>query len=75
MMYAWNEKTPPRSHWVAAQYSVLEPVQIVKTCRHGCCVHGLFGSQTLPRYWRDATHEEVTSSKRQIDGARSISWP
>lgn len=62
MMFAWSEKTPPRNHWVAAQYGVLEPVQIVKTCRHGCCVHSMFGTMVLPRYWRDATAEEIAAA-------------
>lgn len=62
-MFAWSEKTPPRCHWVAAQYGVLEPVQIVKTCRHGCCVHGMFGTMALPRYWRDATLEEIVKTQ------------
>jgi hypothetical protein len=55
----WDEKRPPASHYVMASYEVMDPLRLMKTCRHGCCVDAGFGPQMLPRYWRDATQAEI----------------
>ena len=75
---AWEERIPPREAYVAASWSVLEPLQIVKTCKHGCCViHPIFGRLTLPKYYRPATEVEIaeavnrSATKQGLDDAIS----
>lgn len=60
MLTAWAEEAPPRSHFVMATYGVMEPLTLYRTCKHGCCVDdGICGPMALPRYWRNATPEEI----------------
>ena len=68
MLFGWNEKIPPRQTWVAASWSVLEPLQVVKTCKQGCCViHPMFGSMTLPKYYRLATEAEIAKATKPVN--------
>ena len=66
----WRVWTPPRLTWVWALYREADKPQLVKTCRHGCCVHSFFGCMVLPRYWRLASEEEGATEQAEWDKLR-----
>lgn len=77
-IFKWSKTPPPKSTWVWASYEN-DDWQIVKTCKHGCCVQSLFGSMMLPSIWYLATEDEgnkeqdVWSSIKPIDLANIYS--
>lgn len=71
----WFMEKPPRDTWVWAAYSLEKADwQIVKTCRHGCCVQTLFGSMVLPNFWRLATAEEGAAEQAEWSRPRKHSF-
>lgn len=66
----WSVWTPPRRTWVWAICREGDKPQLVKTCRHGCCVHSFFGSMLLPRWWRAATEAEGAAEQAEWDKPR-----
>lgn len=51
----WYYEKPPRDTVVRACWSLSEQPQIVRTCKHGCCVKDEFGhSLILPNFWLPA---------------------
>ena len=63
----WDDEAPPKRTWVAALYKIADDWQIVKTCKHGCCVYSpSSGNLILPKYWRYATNEEVEEAETII---------
>ncbi len=65
-VFDWNQLAPPKDEWVWAAYSLeKKDWMLVKTCRHGCCVHSIFGNMLLPNFWYFPSLEEVEKEKKE----------
>jgi hypothetical protein len=69
----WRENPPPRNTWVWAKFKLTKDKWImVKTCKRGCCVYHFGEALILPKFWRDATPEEIAAEEEACSKIKPI---